>query len=627
MKAMKHVIKTFILSFLCMTPLVWGGCSDNGPDKDTDDSESSTADMIAVNMTSSTENPDVLLMCDDGSNVLLRIDEEKGHGIIRYELGSGDDSFVATVVVNEAGMPDMMECEGYRFFFRNINDEDYDYAIADAQGEINYYWDTKFTFDGTENTRSLSGMWDSVTSPFKNWYRDVSAGIKSFSWDDHSKKMLTPYLLKVGAFALTAIYTVVDPTYSPSALLIAINEGYKSGMWGEPSEYFEDAVTALGFIDGQWDGKKWILKFDKSGFFSLSDIFDYFINQAISDIDKMYVLLASYDKEMGPVFDSEEWQIKLSESVIHAAAESAVYEIAVKTEANWCVEGGNAWCRASRQGDNVRIEVDDYEGVETRTCSFTVKTVTYSNEIPDARFFVNQDGILFKIEPTSLTFSAQGTGLSRGVAVTTNENITSWNVTSYPDWIDEVELSSGSFFIEAEENKTGEIRTGQLTVTGYVKGGTHIDRVVSLTQLADGWDGTSWSFSGTVRGNIGGEVYSDNVNYETGVINIAKRQINQFSPNEISMRTDDQGRLIIESKHSFSGDGVSGNEDLTMTLERTGDTTAKCYIKDKGSIRSDGVVMSFSIDGELNGVLVNSGESAPRQSAGKNLLKFRSQFF
>ncbi|MDD5870599.1 MAG: BACON domain-containing carbohydrate-binding protein [Bacteroidales bacterium] len=598
--------KLFCLSLLSSIAAFVVSCSDEP--SGSNNNENGEGEIIAVNITAETENADALFLADDGSNVLVRINYGS-HGVFRYDFGVGEESLVSTIIVDEQGLPEMMEYSGCRIFFKNITDTDFDCAIVDSDGEISYHWDIPFTFEGTETTRGLSDLWETVTSPFTNWYRDVSNGIRNFSWDEHSKKMLLPYTLKVYAFTCQALYTIKRPTNIISVFSLAVDEGYKSGMWNSKTpQWFNDANSVLGLIKKEWSGSKYIYKLEKMGFYDY--FFNYACNQVIANADAMYEAYSTYQPEMEPIFEGEEWQIKLGTSVIDADAEGRVYEVPVNTIANWTVEGGASWCKASRQGNVVRVEVDGYEGVDSRTCSFKIKTVTYTPEIADAKLFVVQDGVVFKVEPSSLSFAALGTGLTRGVAVTTNDNITSWEVTSYPDWIEKIEKSSGSFFVTAKKNDSGGYRTGVLTVTGYVKGGTYIDRVVSLKQLPYGWDGTSWHFSGTLSLYMNGETISQPFEFDTGVINLAKGEINNISPEyKVSMKTDEEGRLIVNYTYSFSDGFVSGKEEATFIYERTGDTIAKCTVTIKANGRVDGESVSASGGGVLYGTLVNSDQS------------------
>ena len=94
--------------------------------------------------------------------------------------------------------------------------------------------------------------------------------------------------------------------------------------------------------------------------------------------------MSHYKPEMDPIFDAEEWQIKVSPAVIEAGPDAATYSVNVSSKAQWKVESNASWCKVSRQGNQAIVKVDAYQGTETRSCNVEITTQTYTPEISPA---------------------------------------------------------------------------------------------------------------------------------------------------------------------------------------------------------------------------------------------------
>lgn len=574
-----------------------------------DGSNGNGAQMVMINITDITDKADVLLLCNDGSYVMACMNDGNGHGLIHVGLNAGgEETQEYTIMVDADGIPVAIGTDEMTIKVGNITDTDFDCAVIDNENkDIHYYWDIPYTFNGT----ATRGLVDDFTTPFRKWYDAVSGGVRNFTWDEHSRKMLYPYLMKVTAFALQIITPSIKKI--PSLLTTFIDEGYKSGLWDQQSpEWCETPVKALDFLDG--DGK-WRLKFH----IDLPDLDIAFITDfLIAGADALYEELSRSDPVTDAVFTSEEWQIKLSPFTIEAGAEAATYTASVTTQAAWKVEGGNDWCRVHKDGNNVVVEVDAYNGLETRACNLVVKTVVYTSDIPEALLHVVQQGIIFDLSHTSFTFESEGG--HGGVYVNTNEQIVSWGVSGHPSWIEINGTADNSFFFDVEENTEGEDRTGIITVTGITANGNKIDRTISVTQYGNldwGWDGTSWSFSGTVTEIRNGTSITDSISFDLEITSTADGQIwiseERFGSPQLTSSVDADNRLIINAKYdeSYSDEygwvKITGN--IKFTIERIGSTTAICKLSGKADLEdyydSEYLYVTFIIDGSLNGVLKN----------------------
>lgn len=105
----------------------------------------------------------------------------------------------------------------------------------------------------------------------------------------------------------------------------------------------------------------------------------------------------------------------------------------------------------------------------------------------------------FEAFPNSLIFPAEGDTKIVGLSYS-DEDITSWNITSKPSWCTITKDDDKTFSVKV--GKSTKIRSGTITVTGHSKALGTLTQNVSVTQGGTiGWDGTAWLFSGTITYN------------------------------------------------------------------------------------------------------------------------------
>lgn len=535
--------------------LLLASCSDNPSQPSQDENEEDNNTVAMINLSDVTESADFIMLCKDGNYTMGNFNAENGYGLFMVDFGVGEQQEELTIMVNPEGIPEMLSYKETTFVIRNITDKDFDFATIDSQGNITYYWDIPYDFGDTDS-RSIESLVWTFTQPFKKWYEQTAGGIRNFTWDEHTRKMIGPYLLKVTAFADIAISCRKKPNPAPflSAIQAAINEGYKSGLWNvKTASWFDDSINAINDLNIKWENEQWNFKFRPKGV--IEQIID--ISGRLNDCgDKLLYKKSHYKPEMDPIFDAEEWQIKVSPTVIEAGPDAATYSVDVSSKAQWKVESNASWCKVSRQGNQAIVKVDAYQGTETRSCNVEITTQTYTPEISPATFAVVQQGILFELSESKLSFKPEGS--TRGIYVYTNSNITSWEITAKPDWVDKIDKAPNSFFIDVGENNTGETRSGLFTVTGYINNGTWIDRTVELIQPAGlEWNNTSWSFTGNYTMTTEGESSSSPIKFELEIQDVATQQFSlkyegvdlsltrNTDDMEISLTEDEKGQLIL----------------------------------------------------------------------------------
>ena len=536
--------------------LLLASCSDNPSQPSQDENEEDNNTVAMINLSDATKSADFIMLCKDGNYIMGNFNAENGYGLFMVDFGVGEQQEELTIMVNPEGIPEMLSYKETTFVIRNITDKDFDFATIDSQGNITYYWDIPYDFGDTDS-RSIESLVWTFTQPFKKWYEQTAGGIRNFTLYEHTRKMIGLYLLKVTAFTIISFDAHRDPSFSSIAFGLIptiIDEGYKSGLWNVKTPlWYEDAGYAIEYIKKEWKNGKWTFKFNPVGF--IKQLFDK--SNILNDYgDKLLYEMSHYKPEMDPIFDAEEWQIKVSPAVIEAGPDAATYSVNVSSKAQWKVESNASWCKVSRQGNQAIVKVDAYQGTETRSCNVEITTQTYTPEISPATFAVVQQGILFELSESKLSFKPEGS--TRGIYVYTNSNITSWEITAKPDWVDKIDKAPNSFFIDVGENNTGETRSGLLTVTGYINNGTWIDRTVELIQPAGlEWNNTSWSFTGNYTMTTEGESSSSPIKFELEIQDVATQQFSlkyegvdlsltrNTDDMEISLTEDEKGQLIL----------------------------------------------------------------------------------
>lgn len=128
----KHFFITVLATILL--PSLFISCS-----KDDDDSSHSNGNlvnmkMVALNTNKETEDADVLLICNDGSYLLCDAQNGNGYGTIYINTSVKNDfSKGTTLFLDEDGAPFMASTDKGRFIFKNITDNNFDFAFIDKK--------------------------------------------------------------------------------------------------------------------------------------------------------------------------------------------------------------------------------------------------------------------------------------------------------------------------------------------------------------------------------------------------------------------------------------------------------------------------------------------------------------
>lgn len=429
--------------------------------------------IAAINVCGDTENADILLLCNDGCYILCDAENKDGYSVI-YINESVDNNFEngLTAFLDNSGTPVMVSSSDGHYIFKNVKDDRFDFAFINNKNEVSYYNDIKLNFYSRSafSTRSFFDPWiQSFKSP--------TGG----AWDEHAKKAIIPFLLKIVSFAITAS-DVVWGTGLLSLHQTFFSELYKSSNLNDKE--IENVLYTYGILtilSSSFDFNKYL----KSGtivFTPKSYGLSLLANRLNEYADQQLDKLGQYQKLAGPDFRSEEWQIKLNPNSLEFSPDGGEYFVDVNVDSRvaWDIDDSkidHSWCEVRKLDVQVFVNVKANTNEYDRTCELIVRP-KYSKDISPVTLDIRQTGIVFNLHPDTLSFTQAGGSL--GVAVITNENIKSWSVSSYPTWC-KIDTIKYSFWVSVGKNEK-EDRDDIITVTGITKGGMHVDRTLVVEQ-------------------------------------------------------------------------------------------------------------------------------------------------
>jgi len=470
---------------LLLTPALFS-CSSDEPLPDSEITR--IPDMIAMADISAESGFDLMLMEPEGSYMFVDFDYSDGLDMVYFNSSKDNDfNHGIALYLTENGTPVKAVCGNVGILYNLNSDEGFDCAIIRPDGSVEYMWDF-FRYDSSSDSRAgntLSESWHQI--------RDFD-----YSWDGHMAKVILPVMAKLAAFTIQSCSTVLQKD-ALGLLLMCLSETNKSGYTDInllPLKTIDDISTFKEFHDTWGDPYKRLFTGSKIG---LSQVASTLIEWADKELENM----GRYEPVVDATFRNSEWQIKLGQNVIETGPEKNTFSIPVSTKAAWTVvaDGPAGWCRFYKDGNRLIVEVDAYEGSDTRVARATVKTVVPDSDIPPASLTVIQSGADFDLDTDNLTFESEGG--SKGILVKAGPAIKEWTITSRPDWC-RIEKGRESFFVTVD--KCDEIREGTITVTAFAGENIRIDRTVHVLQQSVSWDYTRWHFQGdiTVSVNLNG---------------------------------------------------------------------------------------------------------------------------
>ena len=617
---------TLILAIILL-PSLFISCSQDDDDSTLTNGNLLNVQMIALNTNDETKEADALLMCNDGSYLLCDADNGSGYSTIYINTSIDNDfSKGTTLFLDEDGTPIMASTDKGRFLFKNITENSFDFAFIDNRGDMSYYWDIPFPYSFDTGMATTRAFYDPLVNAWKSWKSSVIDF--DWTWDEHQKKAIVPFLCKMGSFVITAVGIVGGtPVDRAIGVYTIFDEANKSDIIN--AKWLNYASSSVDFIDlvesssnGGWSGilKNGKLSFSPKGF-GLNVIAN-FLNQYG---DNELANLGNYEERVAPTFEGKEWQIKLSTYLLECSMDEATYSVDVSTKAAWEIDDSNinhSWCSITKENGRVVVKVKEYDGIEDRVCSAKIKisAENLTNDIPPATLTIKQSGIVFDLSAPELIFTQEGG--EQGVNVYTNKNVASWKVTSQPDWCKTKNIQMIALMVTVEEDAhLMEDREGTITVTAQLLNGETIDRYLTIKQIViDMWNGTKWEFSGSVSvsGNTSG--------YMAAIGNISMSEVTNFGieirdvdQNDFTLSGDLAGmekdsriycdaenRLIWSHSETLSESGASVKMTTTITFTRTSSTTAIGKMSSTANVNIPGYGgMNINMGGNFSGTRID----------------------
>ena len=220
----------------------------------------------------------------------------------------------------------------------------------------------------------------------------------------------------------------------------------------------------------------------------------------------------------------------------------------------------------------------------------------------------------FEAFPNSLAFPAEGDTKTVGLSYS-DEDISSWNITSKPSWCAITKDDDKTFSVKV--GKSTKMRSGTITVTAHSNALGTLTEDIAVTQAgSNSWDGTAWSFVGTVttHNGVDGSSSSDEMALTLVVNSVANKNIefsyaqvlsslaNGYSDNYVM---NGNGNLVYSASAIYSGEWGSNQINTQVTFVRTSSTTATANLHYTESVSNAGTI---TMTGTLQGTLVGAKE-------------------
>ena len=216
----------------------------------------------------------------------------------------------------------------------------------------------------------------------------------------------------------------------------------------------------------------------------------------------------------------------------------------------------------------------------------------------------------FEAFPASLTFPSEGD--TKSVALSYSEaDITSWNITSKPSWC--TITKDGDRMFSVKVCKSTKMRSGTITVTGHSNALGIVIQDITVTQGGtSGWNGTAWSFSGTItyNGMTGsGTIPVENCNLVVNSVSnndiefdLAQTLFSYFTVYNENYTLEGNGNLIYTATVGLDNYTTS---NWQITFVRTSPTTATADIHMDETSQGQSIL---TYSGILQGTLINAKE-------------------
>lgn len=591
-----------LIATLCVSIIVLG-CSDN---KDDEPNYPEQDKIYAINLTSDTEDADLAVLASDGSYIIFDANKDKGYGAIYFNSSVGNDIDEGfQILVDNDGLPFMAKTQFGHLVF-NFGEDAFDAALIDDNDNPIYVWNLPIEDNSTTEAKSIKSVrLNGFTKPFTQWLNNI---------DEHSIRMLVPYLCKVATFVPTAVSAVCgNPIAGLSIICSLFIEAKKSGLIDNNISLIENIsrmIDALSLIDDSLDGG--LDKYLKDGqlvFSAEGMTMGLLTSRLYSMADEQLQSFPKYANITKTSFESKEWQLVLGTNYLSCEAEPKTYRVSVTSRSLWEIDDSGVdkrWCQVSKDGGDIVVKILEYDDYETLSCKAVIKTVEYNDDVHPAILTISRTGLLFELSTDEITATQEGA--TRGIYVTTNGSVKEWSVSAHPEWcVCTRESGTNTLWVKINPDATlVENRIGYIDITAITIGGSVVTKSVRVVQTPELlWNNTSWMFTGSFT--IDGDIYPVNFG-----ISIKSVEENKFSfsgdlegcEKYFSISLGDNNTLCANGKITVSSTGVYATQTYNINLKRDSADEASGSIVYKVDGTVDGEHFSDCVVSSLKGVRI-----------------------
>ena len=166
----------------------------------------------------------------------------------------------------------------------------------------------------------------------------------------------------------------------------------------------------------------------------------------------------------------------------------------------------------------------------------------------------------FEAFPSSLSFPAEGDTKYVGLSYS-EEDIIGWDITSKPSWCTINIVDDRMFTVKVDAST--ETRSGTIVVTGVSQALGNLTENITITQLSsNGWDGTYWTFNGSLTTNNSDGYTNSNEYWFT-------LEVNSVLHDDINLIIEDFGVHYQEAISYNENWRIDGNGNLVYTYTGT----------------------------------------------------------
>lgn len=578
---MKHLLCHALL----VATLTLGLCACDSNDPNGPGQEEKLS-YVAININDSTQDADILFACSDGSYMLCDVNNENGYGVIY--LNSSPKKAMEEgifIFIDSTGTPAYVKTKEGEIVFNNANDLSCNMACRNNAGETTYFWEAQLfeTSVTAYGPNRIKANWsDAATSPLRKWWDEVHNF--DWTWDEHQRRAILPYLAKVTAFGMMAVGIWLEPIEAVSGVITLYEEAAKSGLLPDDGviycEAYELGKTALDANDVRKLWKSDNFKFE-AGQFSLG-LWAGLLNQFA---DEWLEHVGDYKEQTDAYFSNPAARIVLSKYVVEQDYDGGYEAITVSAYGDWEVlDYKSDWCFVSKDNQDpslLDVKVYKNEDDEDRTCNVILRLLSANG--PSTTLTIRQAALKLEVSETDLLFEEKSD--SKKIKIEVGAQVKSWSVVDKPDWLNADESRFSLTLSVNSKHYPSSEQSGVVLLKAYLNDGSTLTRtinvrIVPIPEGSSKWDNTRWIFTGPFvfndgsGGTLGMELVVNSVSAHSATMTIMN------TPN-IPCKVSEDSSHQLNGTFAIPDAGVSGSFTVTRN-ENSATCTITIKVPDGG---------------------------------------------